>query len=708
MSKIVFDLEELVTKNLVAGGKARSLSNLIINDINVPNGSVITGKAYEQYVDSTGLRGRILLELGRKKFEDMRWEELWDTGQRIRHMFNTTNLPDELRKELELSLMHLNNLNTVVRSSSIQEDGAKTSFAGLHDSYVNVKGIHELLEKIRLVWASLWSDSSLLYRQELGLSVEDSSMPVIVQEMIDGRSSGVVFSTSPEKVDFVMVEAVYGLCKGLVDGTIEPDRWSLNRDNLEIVSHFEPKRNKAVRVKDKGTYEETLNEYERNKPPLNIDQVKKVEKTALLIEDLFGEPQDIEWTIKDDKLFVVQARPITTSLDGDDIRSWYLSLKKSLDKLVDLERRITQEIIPEMNREAKNIQNRKISQLSDTELISEINQRAERLKHWYRVYWDEFIPMAHGARLFGQVYNDKVKPLDPHEFTELLSGEDLLSTRRNERMRAIAKTLRDNPHLKEELVSDTNKSNELRNKINDLLGKQNQSMIQILELLEKIGTSSKNRVPSNSEELEKAYFESFPEEERQIAEQVLRIGRRSWKLRDDDNIVLGKFENLLSLTIDEAKKRLLSIGIKPVDDLMEDEIILSLSIGQRINSEKKQEVVEETSYKPRQIVGQPASPGLVTGTVRVVNIDKDLFDFKEGEVLVCDAIDPNMTFIVPLASGIIERRGGMLIHGAIIAREYGIPCVTGIPKASDVIHTGDTVTVDGYLGIVTINKRGNL
>lgn len=69
---------------------------------------------------------------------------------------------------------------------------------------------------------------------------------------------------------------------------------------------------------------------------------------------------------------------------------------------------------------------------------------------------------------------------------------------------------------------------------------------------------------------------------------------------------------------------------------------------------------------------------------------------------MCDAIDPNMTFVVPLATGIVERRGGMLIHGAIIAREYGIPCVTGVPDATSIIRTGDKVSVDGYLGIVVI------
>jgi pyruvate,water dikinase len=82
----------------------------------------------------------------------------------------------------------------------------------------------------------------------------------------------------------------------------------------------------------------------------------------------------------------------------------------------------------------------------------------------------------------------------------------------------------------------------------------------------------------------------------------------------------------------------------------------------------------------------------------------DLFNFKSGEILVCDAVDPNMTFVVPLAAGIVERRGGMLIHGAIIAREYGIPCVTGVADASHSIRTGDTITLDGFLGIVIVGE----
>jgi pyruvate,water dikinase len=105
---------------------------------------------------------------------------------------------------------------------------------------------------------------------------------------------------------------------------------------------------------------------------------------------------------------------------------------------------------------------------------------------------------------------------------------------------------------------------------------------------------------------------------------------------------------------------------------------------------------------PRQLVGQPASPGLATGTLRVVRDPQDLGAFRQGEILLCDAIQPTMTHLAMLAAAIIERRGGMLIHGAIIARELGIPCVNGIRDVTRLLRTGDLVTVDGYLGIVTV------
>jgi len=163
---------------------------------------------------------------------------------------------------------------------------------------------------------------------------------------------------------------------------------------------------------------------------------------------------------------------------------------------------------------------------------------------------------------------------------------------------------------------------------------------------------------------------------------------------------LGQIEALVSRAELEGSRRL---GLKYKTS--QKEIVKALKDPGYIPKKEKDGDSRPAKVAPRQLVGQPAGMGIGSGAARVVKDPADLFSFKTGEVLVCDAVDPNMTFVVPLCSAIVERRGGMLIHGAIIAREYGIPCVTGVPEAAELIETGDILTVDGYQGIVIIEKR---
>jgi pyruvate,water dikinase len=196
-----------------------------------------------------------------------------------------------------------------------------------------------------------------------------------------------------------------------------------------------------------------------------------------------------------------------------------------------------------------------------------------------------------------------------------------------------------------------------------------------------------------------AFFANFPGEQRTNAKELLDLARASYRLRDDDNIYLGNIEANVSKAEQEGLRRL---GLKYKTS--SEEIIKALRDPGYI-PEKEKNVDKPAKVAARQLVGQPASMGIGSGAARLVIDRADLFSFKAGEVLVCDAVDPNMTFVVPLCSAIVERRGGMLIHCAIIAREYGIPCVTGVPEAAELIETYDILTVDGYLGIVTIEKR---
>jgi pyruvate,water dikinase len=226
------------------------------------------------------------------------------------------------------------------------------------------------------------------------------------------------------------------------------------------------------------------------------------------------------------------------------------------------------------------------------------------------------------------------------------------------------------------------------------------------EMAGKARGTAKGKASQQAEKAE-AFIAAFPQEKKEYAQQLISIAQKSYRLRDDDNIYLGKVEANLSTAMQESRRRL---GSRCSDNgacFNTEEVITALKFPdykpqvRTDNSAAKQ----THTIQARQLRGQPAGKGIARGKARVVSSHDDLFALQKDEILVCDAIDPTMTFIIPLASAIVERRGGMLIHGAIIAREYGIPCVTGIPQATEFINTGDELTVDGYYGLVTNHNR---
>jgi pyruvate,water dikinase len=702
------------------GGKAFSLAMMVRSNVNVPDAICINTEAYNNYITSTGLRERILFELNRKSFDEMRWEEMWDASLRIRNMFLDTPIPAELLATLTRAIdSRFSGRTVVVRSSAPGEDSAKASFAGLHESYVNVRGTDSILEYIRLVWASLWSDAALLYRQELGLDVERSTMAVVVQEIVIGDRSGVVFGMNPNDPSQAVIEAVYGLNQGLVDGIVESDRWILDRKTRGIISHTSAHRAKAVFPAREGVQLKQLPSAKLNAPPLDHDNIAQILDHALAAETLFGEPQDMEWTFRGGILYVLQSRPITTGLadDSGDKRSWYLGLRRSFENLKELRRKIEGELIPAMVEEAARLSRQDLRKLSESELLDEIKKRAAICDKWHDVYWNEFIPFAHGARLFGQVYNDAVRPADPYEFMDLLKATNMSSLERNRMLEDMASMIRENPQLAETLRNGKTNADEefdkaldtFVNTFGDLFrgmveSKQQYAAITGLLLeMAKQPAAQRPFQPKDIESLEGNFLSRFEGEKKAEATELLDLARTSYQLRDDDNIHLGRIKGQMVAGIEEAKRR---IEDRPSDGAKTRDLASLLKDPRYVLKEHASADQPETGYriKARQIVGQPAGPGIARGKARVIADTADAFGFNAGEILVCDAVDPTMTFVVPLSAGIVERRGGMLIHGAIIAREYGLPCVTGVPDATSLIHTGDQLTVDGYLGIVIIGE----
>lgn len=718
---LVLSLDQLAGAEVsLVGGKAAALGRINKSGIRVPYTLCVTTQAYQTFVTETGIRDKILIEIDRKAFGDMRWEELWDSSLRLRNLFLTTPIPLELQQTLiELVEPVFTDGSVAVRSSAPGEDSSKLSFAGLHESYLHVSGIEGILDHIRLVWASLFSDRALLYRQELGLDPRNSAMAVVIQEMIDGESSGVVFGMSPTEPDQAVVEAVHGLNQGLVDGSVEPHRWILDRQRGEIVEFRAPGETGSPSSKQQ---EHPSGPSAIIAAPLNPEKVLEVFQLSRRMEELFGCPQDVEWTYRVSTLFALQSRPITSgeNVPGDE-RRWYLSLRRTFENLVDLRNEIESSLLPAMQREASSLGAMDLTLLPDEDLRQEIDRRKGILRNWEEIYKEKCIPFAHGMRLFAEVYNDRVRPDDPFEFMDLLGARDMLSIKRNSMIEELAGILEEDAaslqclydgNVQECGASVLKVMKQFRDAFGDLawgsasLFEDTRQMATLMSRYMEIGSKGSKVNTKTIEELVSRFLASFPEHRKDYAESLLDVARASYRLRDDDNIYVGKIRRRVVDAEEEARRRGIleqlsacqgqgTAGELPCQE--DSEPLSQYSPESPVASQDT-----AFDFQSRQVVGQPAGAGLATGKARVIGIPEDLFEFRAREILVCDAIDPNMTFVVPLAAGIVERRGGMLIHGAIIAREYGIPCVTGVPAATEVIRTGDTVTVDGFLGIVII------
>jgi len=720
----------------IIGGKAAKLAQLTSAGFNVPKGFCITTWAYESFLEENAITAAIRMELGRKSMDDMRWEEIWDAALRIRSLFLSHPYSEKLNREIESALESLDTSQPIaVRSSAPGEDAEGTSFAGLHESIIGVKGKKAVQDAVRLVWASLWSDAALLYRRELQLDPAHSRMAVLVQEMVDADRSGVAFGCDPRdgNKERAIIETVPGPCSLLVDGMTDPDRWELDRLSRKVVVWLPGER-------DDGTTDEPL---------LSERDLHAILDALLSVEDKFRWTPDMEWTGRSDSLTILQARPITTGTpDTDETRSWYLTLRPGEARLRELRHRVADELIPHLEAEGKQLASEELDLYDDQQLADAIEQRREAVERWKKIYWDDFIPFAHGVRRLATYYNDAVQPEDPYEFVGLLRDQPLIAVRRNEAIMALADQVRRNENLQQSLNELLTEHSEplhwatARDALRRIDRESTASFItdfdnlteqyldiafdqerlddnvapllrNILELSHGPGEQSESsKTPATNRDFEERLLVAVGDDRQDEAREVVETGRISWKLRDDDNLLVARVDSQLLRALEIAEKRLRAGGRLLGDGhpTANDSGVIAASLrdpsgpATKLDSPPTQSRPDasEAGETPRQLIGQPASPGMSTGRVRCIRSSEDLGQFRHGEVLVCDAIQPTMTHLVPLASAIVERRGGMLIHGAIIARELGIPCVNGVRSAAELLKNGDLVTVDGHLGIVTL------
>jgi pyruvate,water dikinase len=313
----------------VAGGKGANLSEIYNLKIPVPPGFVITTVAYDHFIDKAGIREKIHELLGKINYEDTK--QLDETTKEIRALIVSSEVPKEMEEEIVEAYENLgtdvsegksahdliedssDSIFVAVRSSATSEDLVDASFAGQQESFLNVKGNLKLIEKMKECFASLFTSRATYYRQKKGFKHEDSKLSVVVQKMIDSDKSGVVLSKDPSyQNDNTIIESVFGLGEGIVLGKITPDRFIISKD-LEIIDKkISDKEIAIIRNPDGENVQIKLPEDKSKLQSLKDYEVKKLAEIGLKLEKHYGKPQDIEFAIGENDIYIVQTRAITT------------------------------------------------------------------------------------------------------------------------------------------------------------------------------------------------------------------------------------------------------------------------------------------------------------------------------------------------------------------------------------------------------------
>lgn len=332
MSRFVIPFEELRMNDVEkVGGKNASLGEMISQlpaSVRVPGGFATTAEAYRAFLAHEGLADRINAALDRLDVDDV--DALVKTGAEIRQWIVDIPFPAQLEAEIKAAYDKITaegEGSFAVRSSATAEDLPDASFAGQQETFLNIHGYENILHAMKEVFASLYNDRAIAYRVHKGFSHADVALSAGVQRMVrsDIGASGVMFTIDTESgfKDVVFITASYGLGETVVQGAVNPDEFYVHKSTLALGKPAVIRRNlgsKLIKMvfaekKEAGRSTKTVDvvEAERVKFSLTDEDVLELARYAVIIEQHYGRPMDIEWgkSGDDGKLYILQARPET-------------------------------------------------------------------------------------------------------------------------------------------------------------------------------------------------------------------------------------------------------------------------------------------------------------------------------------------------------------------------------------------------------------
>lgn len=321
--KFVLWFDEIGSEDVpIVGGKSASLGEMIRRTkVPVPYGFATTAHAYRYFIEKAGIKQKIADAL--KDLKDPNDTlTLQRTGESIRKIISESTMPQDLEQSIENAYSKLaektgeTNPFVAIRSSATAEDLPDASFAGQQETYLNVSGKEEVVDKVKECFASLFTDRAIFYRIQKGFDHLSIALSAATQLMVFSKAAGVMFTlnVSNGNESEVLIESGYGLGEYVVQGTVTPDEYYIRKNDLVISDKTVPRKTKQlVRISNGGVQEKPVPEDLQDKQVLTDEQIKELTKYAITIEKHYGRHMDIEWGLdeRDDKLWILQARPET-------------------------------------------------------------------------------------------------------------------------------------------------------------------------------------------------------------------------------------------------------------------------------------------------------------------------------------------------------------------------------------------------------------
>ncbi|MCX6047464.1 MAG: PEP-utilizing enzyme [Chloroflexi bacterium] len=309
--KALLPLDSPAATLALVGGKGANLAKLARHKFPVPGGFLVTTQAYWAFIAVNQLDAWLQATVNQANLNEPASLEM--ISAKIRARFTAGRIPPDLADDLRAAYAQLGQPPVAVRSSATAEDLPEMSFAGQQDTYLNILGEAELLKAVVNCWGSLWTARAIGYRARNGIAQHDVALAVVVQEMVQSEASGVLFTANPltGKRSETTIDATLGLGEALVSGQVEPDHYVVDTASGRLLSKTLGAKALLIQ-RGTGSGTVTIQQDAAHQQALSDVAIGQLAALGRKVADFYQTPQDIEWAWAEHKLYLLQARPITS------------------------------------------------------------------------------------------------------------------------------------------------------------------------------------------------------------------------------------------------------------------------------------------------------------------------------------------------------------------------------------------------------------